>query len=161
MWGGVPQGTNFGPIIFSAVANDSAIDAPLRWKYVDDLTLGEIVSSKTSNDSQLQKDLNDLGSWCKEIDMQPKPKTCHIMHISLPKTQLDFQILLWMVKRPIPPITWSSLVLPYKMISLGISKPAIWYQRLPNVCTCCMFWSASKRPHTISQLFIRCIIAQF
>ena len=69
VWGGVPQGTNFGPIIFSTVANDSAIDAPLRWKYVDDLTLGEIVSSKTTNDSQLQKDLNDLGSWCKENDM--------------------------------------------------------------------------------------------
>ena len=30
VWGDVPQGTNFGPIIFPAVANDSAIDAPLR-----------------------------------------------------------------------------------------------------------------------------------
>ncbi len=28
VWGGVPQGTNFGPIIFSAGANDSAINAP-------------------------------------------------------------------------------------------------------------------------------------
>ena len=30
VWGGVAQGTNFGSIIFSAVANDSAINAPLR-----------------------------------------------------------------------------------------------------------------------------------
>ena len=90
VWGDVPQGTNFGPIIFSAVANDSAIDAPLRWKYIDDLTLGEIVSSKTTHDSQLQKELNDLGSWCKENDMQPKPEKCHIMHISFLRNQPDF-----------------------------------------------------------------------
>ena len=81
VWGGVPQGTNFGPIIFSAVANDSAIEAPLRWKYVDDLTLGEIVCAKSNANSQLQTDLDNLGAWCAENDMLPKPEKCHMMHI--------------------------------------------------------------------------------
>ena len=81
VWGGVPQGTNFGPIIFSAVANDSAIEAPLRWKYVDDLTLGEIVCAKSNANSQLQTDLDNLGAWCNENDMLPKPEKCHIMNI--------------------------------------------------------------------------------
>ena len=61
VWGGVLQGTNFGPIIFSAVANDSGFDAPLRWKYVDDLTPGEIVCKDSTNKSQLQVDLDKLG----------------------------------------------------------------------------------------------------
>ncbi len=90
VWGGVPQGTNFGPIIFSAVANDSAINAPLRWKYVDDLTLGEIVCSKSNNGSHLQKDLDQLGAWCLNNDMLPKPEKCHIMHICNLKNRPDF-----------------------------------------------------------------------
>ena len=81
VWGGVPQGTNFGPIIFSAVANDSAIEARLRWKYVDDLTLGEIVCAKSNANSQLQTNLDNLGAWCAENDMLPKPEKCHMMHI--------------------------------------------------------------------------------
>ena len=45
-------------MVFSAVANDSAFDAPLRWKYVDDLTLGEIVCKDSTNKSQLQVHLD-------------------------------------------------------------------------------------------------------
>jgi len=63
------------------VANDSAIGAPLRWKYVDDLTLGEIVCAKSNNGAHLQIDLENLGEWCVDNDMLPKPEKCHIMHI--------------------------------------------------------------------------------
>ena len=63
------------------MANDSAIEAPLRWKYVDDLTLGEIVCAKSNANSQLQTDLDNLGAWCAENDRLPKPEKCHIMHI--------------------------------------------------------------------------------
>ena len=59
---------------------------------MDDLTLGEIVCTKTTNESQLQKDLNKLGSWCKENDMLPKPEKCHIMHISYLRNQPQFPI---------------------------------------------------------------------
>ena len=90
VWGGVPQGTNFGPIIFSAVANDSAIEAPLRWKYVDDLTLGDIICTKPTNGSHLQTDLDQLGAWCTDNDMLPKPEKCHIMHICTLKNEPEF-----------------------------------------------------------------------
>ncbi len=45
LWRGVPNGQSSDPItFFSAVGKDSLIIAPLCWKYVDDLTLGEIVA---------------------------------------------------------------------------------------------------------------------
>ena len=69
------------------MANDSAIDAPLRWKYVDDLTLGETVCKDSTNKSQLHVDLDKLDSWCNDNDMLPK---CHVMHISFLKNQPEF-----------------------------------------------------------------------
>ena len=40
---GVPQGTKLGPILVFILVNDASIDCSRRWKYVDDLTLEEIV----------------------------------------------------------------------------------------------------------------------
>ena len=36
---------------------------------------------KSNARSQLQNDLDDLGAWCDDNDMLPKPEKCHIMHI--------------------------------------------------------------------------------
>ena len=72
------------------MANDSVFDAPLRWKYFDDLTLGEIVCENSTNKSQLHVDLDKLGSWCNDNDMLPKPENCHIMHISFLRNQPEF-----------------------------------------------------------------------
>ncbi|XP_072017484.1 retinoschisin-like [Amphiura filiformis] len=46
------------------MVNGAASEAFLRWKYVDDLTFGEVVNAKTDCCSQLQKDLDGL-------DIQP------------------------------------------------------------------------------------------
>ena len=37
----VPQGTQVGPVVFLAMVNHVASHSPLRWKYVDDITVGE------------------------------------------------------------------------------------------------------------------------
>ena len=71
------------------MANDSEF-APLRGKYVDDLTQGEIVCKDSTNKFQLQVDLDKLGSWCDDNDMLPKPEKCHIMHVSFLKNQPEF-----------------------------------------------------------------------
>jgi len=93
IWGGVPQGTKFGPIIFSGVVNDAAIGVPLRWKYVDDLTLGEVISTKTHHVSHLQTALDNLSEWCDNNDMIPKPEKCHVMHVCPSRMQPSFPTL--------------------------------------------------------------------
>ena len=38
---GVPQGTKLGPVVFLAMVNLVATESGCRWKYVDDITVGE------------------------------------------------------------------------------------------------------------------------
>ena len=45
--GGISQGTKLGPVLFSVMVNDLVSTRPKRAKYVDDLTILEIIPRET------------------------------------------------------------------------------------------------------------------
>ena len=57
MSAGVPQGTKLGPWLFLIVINELGTSADL-WKFVDDISLSEIV--KKGDDSNLQHAIGGL-----------------------------------------------------------------------------------------------------
>ena len=83
------------PAIFTVMVNDAAESTSDRWKFVDDLTLAEVINAKT-NSHQLQYHLDALADWCNVNDMLPKPSKCHVLHVNflqnpvqLPQLSLD------------------------------------------------------------------------
>ena len=59
----VPQGTKLGPIIFLLMINDLNSSSPTtsNWKYVDDITISEVVP--VNGNSVLQLELDNINSW--------------------------------------------------------------------------------------------------
>ncbi|XP_063967058.1 uncharacterized protein LOC135156958 [Lytechinus pictus] len=77
---GVPQGTRLGSILFFVLVNDASVDCANRWKYVDDLTLVEIL--KKSQPSQLQSNVDALVQWCNSNDVVRQPPPPIILDIN-------------------------------------------------------------------------------
>ena len=80
----MPQGTKLGPIIFLIMVNDAALSLENRWKYVDDLTVVEVVPKSQPPD--LQPHIDTLVDWCNSNDMKPNPAKCKAMQFSFLRT---------------------------------------------------------------------------
>ena len=65
----------------SLIINDAAVESDNRWKYVDELTIVEIL--KKTHPSELQSHLLDsLVQWCKDNYVVPNAAKCKAMQIS-------------------------------------------------------------------------------
>ena len=90
--GGIPQGTKLGPVLFSVMVNDLVSTWPKRAKYVDDLTILEIIL--TNSPSYLNCSVYDIQCFSHRNNMRLNPAKCKAMTIDF----LDYSSCTW---RPI------------------------------------------------------------
>ena len=83
---GVPQKTKLGPILFLVMVNDVIPPTCNRWKYVDDVTISEIILRH--NDSLIQSDLDYIASWADANYMRLNPKKCKALRVYYFREQL-------------------------------------------------------------------------
>ena len=82
MTSGVPQGLVLGPLLFVIYIND--LDENLGGmvsKFADDTKIGGIVDSE-EGDLGLQRDLDQLGQWADEWQMEFNLDKCEVMQFS-------------------------------------------------------------------------------
>ena len=89
---GVPQGTKVGPVVFLAMVNQVAVDMPQRWKYVDDITVGELCDPHTPPTSGLQRAMDGISRFTTDNHVTLNVDKCGTMQCSFgrhPPPQLD------------------------------------------------------------------------
>ncbi|XP_020906728.1 uncharacterized protein LOC110244842 [Exaiptasia diaphana] len=138
---GVPQGTKLRPILFLIMVNDLAQRSPLKsshWKYVDDITLSEVVSNNTQ--SVLQTDLDHITSCAKENSMNLNPKKCKELRISFLAKDPDVDQL--MVEE-----THLERVKSHKVLGVTLCDNLKWNLNIDEIVT-----KASKRLYILRVL---------
>ena len=131
---GVPQGTKLGPILFAKMINDLKIVSPRssNWKYVDDVTISEIVSTREV--SILQNELDAISDWTNTNNMKLNPTKCKEMIVTF--------------RRDIEhPPTSLERVESYKLLGLTMQNNLKWDLHVSEIVT-----KASKRVHILGVL---------
>ncbi|XP_033127428.1 uncharacterized protein LOC117125137 [Anneissia japonica] len=135
----VPQGTKLGLILFLVLVNDVARNVPRRWKYVDDLTFGEVMNAKRE-EQKMQSILDNVSLWCTNKYMLPKLSKCHIMIVSFLQS-----------RTPDPIVTLNDQVIhvvdSMKLLGVIIQNDLKWDKHV-NEC----IYKASKLLFTLSIL---------
>ena len=83
----MPQGTKLGPILFLIMINDLKLSFPAStyWKYVDDITISEVVPC--NGNSEIQSELDIISSWATANDMTLNPDKCKEIIICFTRQQ--------------------------------------------------------------------------
>ena len=137
---GVPQGTKLGPILFVMI-NDLKIVSPRssNWKYVDDVTISEIVPTREV--SILQNELDTIGNWTSTNNMKLNPKKCKEMIVSFRRD----------IEQPPPTLVVENISLEriesHKVLGLTIQNNLKWDLHISEIVT-----KASKRLHILRVL---------
>ena len=75
--GGIPQGTNLGPVLFAVMVNDLVQSWGARIKFVDDLTVLEVVPRNSP--SLLNVVVDDIHAFAVNNNMRLNPRKCKSM----------------------------------------------------------------------------------
>ena len=75
-----PQGTKLEPILFLVMVNDLNTLQSDSWKYVDDLTISEIIPKYSH--SNMQHELDNISNWCDLNYMKLNPKKCNELRVN-------------------------------------------------------------------------------
>ena len=84
---GVPQATRVGPVVFLAMVNPVAEEVQRRWKYIDDISLGESCNRRSPDLDALQ---NTMDGVCRRADldhMTLNAQKCTIMQFFFGRPQ--------------------------------------------------------------------------
>ena len=118
------------------MVNDAALACSDRWKYVDDLSIVEVLHK--SQQSQMQAHLNSLDVWCQENDMKLKQEKCKLMQISFLREPPP-------VVRPVVHNTPMEVVTSFKLLGIIFQNDLKWNLQVKRMVS-----NASRR------LFILC-----
>jgi hypothetical protein len=135
--GGMPQGTWIGLYIFLILINDLTTDDAQLHKYVDDVTMTEIL--ERGKISSMQQTMNQVLSWSSK----------NLMNINYKKTK---EMLLGAISKDSLPILHLNdkpieRVKSYKLLGLMITDKLNWNDNTSLICS-----KASKRLHFLKLL---------
>ena len=118
---GVPQGTKLGPILFLVMVNDLTTLQSDRWKYVDDLTISEVIPKHSQ--SNMQHELDYISNWCEGNYMKLNPKKCKELRVHFQRALPDLAQLT-IDGTPL------EMISSYKLLGLQIQNDLKWNEHV-------------------------------
>jgi hypothetical protein len=143
LYGGMPQGTWLGPYVFLMLINDLKTDLP-TFKFVDDVTITEIISQ--AGPDQMQAAADYVAEW-----------SCfNLLNINTRKTK---EMLLGSILRNPPPQVSIDdgiieRVTAFKLLGVTITNDLSWNEHVSTICA-----KAGRRLHLLTLLkrsFVPC-----
>ena len=117
------------------LVNDAADESEHRWKYVDDLTLGEVI--KRNQPTTLQNSLDNISYWCQQNDVLPKPSKCNLLCINFLR-QMNPRTDITLNEIPL------NVVSHFKLLGVTIQNDLKWNLHVQEIVS-----KASRRLYTL------------